>query len=111
MVEHLISTTVTAQQCQRCGGWVLAAWEDGLFTLCDPAEVTREGELVAMFTGRRTYVLHRKELVARTAWRTDLTGPVVIEHRCGDPPQCVAAPGDAPAQWSYHVDPDGPIPF
>lgn len=110
MHQYLISTDVTAQLCHRCQAWVLAAWEDGVFTLCDPAAVSREGELVALFTGRRSYVLAHRQLVFRTSWRVSLAGPVVLEHRCGDPPTLVAT-GGGPAPLSYHVDPDGPIPF
>jgi hypothetical protein len=111
MAAHLVSTTVSVQSCRRCGCLVLAAWAEGVMTYADVAPVTPTGEYVALASGRPSYVLRGGCLVERGSWRMDLEGPVVIAHRCGDPPLLVAESEPNARQSRYVLDPDGPIPF
>ncbi|MEV6526871.1 hypothetical protein AB0M43_33565 [Longispora sp. NPDC051575] len=98
MSDHLISTRVLAGQCPRCRTLVLTGIAEGVPAHVDPHPVAPAGELTAVVQGRATYTVKQGELVRRDALRVrSLRGPVVVDHRCGEPiPAAQLAPPDPP---------------
>ncbi|ADD43863.1 hypothetical protein [Stackebrandtia nassauensis] len=79
-----VSTPAQARLC-RCGAVVLEGLAEGVPVRADAAALNADGELDALAAGRRSYVLNRRELVLRDTTRLNLPGPVVADHRCGQP--------------------------
>jgi len=82
---HLIDTAPDVHAC-RCGALVLGAVAEGVPVRADPHPLNLAGELAALASGRRSYVLSRVGLVLRDTSRLGLRGPVLADHRCGEAP-------------------------
>ncbi|GIG63671.1 hypothetical protein Lfu02_80430 [Longispora fulva] len=93
MSDHMITTQVLPGPCRRCRSLVLTGVAEGVPVNADAQPLDRDGVFAALLGGRSTYVLQRGELVRLDATRAGLTGPVVADHRCGEP---LPAPPPAP---------------
>ncbi|MGH8878473.1 MAG: hypothetical protein ACRD0P_14200 [Stackebrandtia sp.] len=101
-----VSTPARARLC-RCGSPVLEGLAEGVPVRADAVALNADGELDALTTGRRSYVMSRRELVLRDSSRLSIPGPVVADHRCDHPTPIEHRAPPAPA--SFHpprpVDP------
>jgi hypothetical protein len=113
--EYGMTRPAVSVECRNCRQMILAGVDGpvaGLGAFVDDIPLTRSGELLAVLSGRRTYVVGiRGDLSRRDRWmiRTAARDRVLPEHRCGDP---VPYPWRAPAlPPTRRPDPSGDIPW
>lgn len=83
MSQHLISTVTKIHIC-RCGAVILVGLAEGLWTRVDPFPTDRLTEAAALIRGRWCFTLTPGRVLERRTGG-QRRGPVLVEHRCGQP--------------------------
>lgn len=88
-MNHFQTTPVAATICPRCQQPILTGWAEGMHSRADPIPLNHTGLIAGILTGRPTYRLTKGALVELDAHRiraTNIRGPMVPAHKCGQPP-------------------------
>jgi len=106
MAESGMTRKAKIMRHRKCGILTLAGFDADSCALdawCDLAELSAQGEALALVGGRRTYEVHADRLNYRDAWsiKARPAGHIAVfaSHRCTDP---------VPATWRLPARPTSP---
>jgi hypothetical protein len=95
----------TSHQCRKCGAHIRSGLDNdaaALVARVDDEPVTRQGELLAILNGRRTYSLEGGRLYLRERHHLQIPARApYVQHRCWEPfPATWLAPTPRPTPVS-----------
>lgn len=100
-----MSRVAKRHPCSKCGAHIRSGLDDDACALSvrvDDEPLTRNGELLAILAGRKTYMLVQDRLYRRDHWSIRKAAEYpVADHRCWEP---------LPLQWLQPPPPPPPAP-
>lgn len=107
--EHMITTTLSAGMCGRCGAKILHGYCGGERVRLDPTRINPTGEAIALSGGLATYEVEEtgregRRPIHRSGFHIRAGPPLrptVTDHRCGHrwPPVCVDSRPDGAGKY------------